>query len=123
MLNNAVMGAIYVNFSSNSMPKETLDVLIASFSQLKQIVIWEQNDLPDNLPSNILKPTTWSPNSILSHTKIRLLITSGETSVLKLALFYGVPMLIIPFGNNQVGVLPFLCHLKLNLINSLDLNK
>lgn len=94
-----------MNFNSCSIPKEALDVLIGSFSQLKQIVIWEQNDLPDNLPPNILRPTEWSKNSILSHKKIRLLVTSGETSVLKLALFYGVPMLIIPFGNNQVGVL------------------
>lgn len=81
-------------------------MLFASFSELKQIIIWEQNDLPDNLPSNILRPAEWSPNSILSHKNIRLIVTSGETSVLKLALFYGVPMLIIPFGNNQVGVLP-----------------
>lgn len=112
MLNNAVTGAIYVNFHNCSIPKETLDVLIASFSQLKQIFIWEQNDLPDNLPSNILRSKAWSPNSILSHTKIRLLITSGETSVLKLALFYGVPILIIPFGNNQVGILPLVMSFK-----------
>lgn len=98
------MGAVYVNFGSCSISQETLNVIIKSFGQLKQSIIWEYEIIPDNLPSNIMIRNHLPQNSILAHTNVQLLITNGDTSVLKLALFYGIPMLIIPFENTQVCV-------------------
>lgn len=102
-LDNAALGAVYVCFGTCSIARETIDVLIKSFSQIQQAVLWEHDETLTDLPSNIAIRNKLSHNSILAHENIRLLITNGDASVLKLALFYGIPILIIPFENNQVG--------------------
>ncbi|KAI9551886.1 hypothetical protein GHT06_022222 [Daphnia sinensis] len=88
----------------SSMPKETLASFIRVFSKLPQQVIWKwEAELPSNLPSNI-KMVKWLPQQdLLGHPNARLFITHGGLLGTQEAAYHGVPMLGLPFGNDQRG--------------------
>lgn len=98
-----------MSFDSCNVPEKILEILIESFGQLNKTVLWEQGNKSIELPSNIIAASKLSHNASLAHKNTQLLITNGETTVLKLALYYGIPMLIIPFENNQVQLTELKC--------------
>lgn len=88
----------------SSMPKETLASFIRVFSKLPQQVIWKwEAEIPSNLPPNI-KMVKWLPQQdFLGHPNARLFITHGGLLGTQEAAYHGVPMLGLPFGNDQRG--------------------
>lgn len=106
---------------TNEMPKEKLTEIIEAFRDIKQRVLWKvDEDIPGTLPPNVMTQK-WIPQSdALAHPKVVLFISHGEVllkivseilSKLKIligglfgvqeALFRKIPMLVIPFFNDQ----------------------
>ncbi|XP_059353288.1 UDP-glycosyltransferase UGT5-like [Daphnia carinata] len=88
----------------SSMPKETLASFIRVFSKFPQRVVWKwEAEMPLNLPSNIMM-VKWLPQQdFLGHPNARLFITHGGLLGTQEAAYHGVPMLGLPFGNDQRG--------------------
>lgn len=97
-------GVVYVSVGNiKSLTPDKQKALIDSFSQLKQNVLWDNEDLIDDLPQNILMHNSPRHSAVLAHKNIVLFVTHGDTIVVKQALYFGIPMLIIPLHNNQVN--------------------
>ncbi|CAH1402295.1 unnamed protein product [Nezara viridula] len=100
-------GIIYFTFgsiiNSTSMPKELTDVFVSAFRQLKQNVImkWESDHFP-NKPKNVLIKDWLPQNGILAHPNCRLFISHGGIHGLTEAIYHKVPLVMIPFGSDQL---------------------
>lgn len=103
-MDGALNGVVYVSVGNiKSLTPDKQKALIDSFSQLKQNVLWDNEDLIDDLPQNILMHNSPRHSTVLAHKNIVLFVTHGDTIVVKQALYFGIPMLIIPLHNNQVN--------------------
>ncbi|XP_046443557.1 UDP-glycosyltransferase UGT5-like isoform X2 [Daphnia pulex] len=88
--------------SVSTMPKETVDTFIRVFSKLPQRVVWKwEADIPQGVPSNIMM-VDWLPQQdLLGHPNARLFITHGGMLGTQETIYHGVPLLGLPFGNDQ----------------------
>ncbi|XP_055305728.1 UDP-glucosyltransferase 2-like [Sitodiplosis mosellana] len=98
VLDSALQGVIYVRIGTH-LPIETQDKLIETFRDMNQKCIWD-GILPSD--SNFIICNNSPSRLILSHKNTSLLITEDDTVAIKQALHYGIPMLIIPFQNNEL---------------------
>lgn len=92
---------IYVRIGKY-LPCHTQHELMETFRNMKHNFIWEHENIDSILPSNIIISENLPSRLILSHKNTSLLITQDDTVAIKQALHYGIPMLIIPFHNNEV---------------------
>lgn len=105
-IDDAHHGVIYFSFGSNiqgsDMPQRLQETFIETFKNLPQRVLWKfEGKIPSNVPSNVLIWKWFPQHDILAHPNIVLFITHGGLFSLQESLYNGIPMLIIPFFNDQ----------------------
>ncbi|XP_063705004.1 UDP-glycosyltransferase UGT4-like [Culicoides brevitarsis] len=105
-IDEASHGVIYFSFGSNirgqDMPEKLQETFIEVFRNLPQRVLWKfEGVVPENIPENILIWKWFPQHDILAHPNVRLFITHGGLFSMQESLFNGIPMLIIPFFNDQ----------------------
>uniref|UniRef100_A0A336LLK7 CSON001318 protein n=1 Tax=Culicoides sonorensis TaxID=179676 RepID=A0A336LLK7_CULSO len=103
----AVDGLIFVSFGTNikskDLPKEKRDILLKSFSGLKQRILWKfEHDSIENLPSNVLTKKWLPQNDILAHKNTKLFISHMGLGSYVEALYHAVPIIAIPFLGDQI---------------------
>ena len=92
----------------DEMPLEMIQVFIRVFGRLKQQVVWQWKGLtadgaikPLNLTDNVLL-VDWLPQQdLLGHENCRAFITHGGLLSTQEAVYHGVPVLGLPFVNDQ----------------------
>nr|CAH7757405.1 unnamed protein product [Callosobruchus chinensis] len=106
-LDKANNGVIYFSLgtsvSSSQLNEVKKKTIIDTFRQLPYSIIWkyEQDDLTD-IPDNVLI-VKWAPQQdILRHPNVKLFITQGGQQSIEEALLNGVPMIVLPFGVDQI---------------------
>ncbi|CAG7732081.1 unnamed protein product [Allacma fusca] len=106
-LDGAKDGAILLTFGSsidlNTVPdyfKETMFNLFAKFPHIRFIFKWE-GLLPADAPKNI-KASKWLPQfEILAHPNIKAFISHAGSNSLTEAMYYGVPVVLMPLFGDQ----------------------
>uniref|UniRef100_A0A0P5LVW5 UDP-glucuronosyltransferase n=1 Tax=Daphnia magna TaxID=35525 RepID=A0A0P5LVW5_9CRUS len=88
--------------SVSSMPQDLVDTFMRVFSKLPQRVIWKwEAGIPDSIPPNIMM-VDWLPQQdLLGHPNARVFITHGGMLGTQESIYHGVPLLGLPFGNDQ----------------------
>merc|ERR1712136_242614 len=86
----------------NDMPEFMIKAFVEVFGQLPQRVIWQwKGETRANLPDNIMT-VEWMPQQdLLGHKNCRLFLTHGGLNSLMEAVYHGVPVLGLPFFNDQ----------------------
>lgn len=83
--------------------------LLETFRDMNQIFLFEHEAIEyHNLPRNIIISENMPSKIILSHKNTTLFITRDDNLSIRRALHCGIPMLIIPFQNNEVS--KDVCH-------------
>lgn len=105
-IDEARHGVIYFSFGSNiqgsDMPQHLQEIFIKTIKKLPQRVLWKfEGTPPTNIPSNVLIWKWFPQHDILAHENVVLFITHGGLFSLQESLYNGIPMLIIPFFNDQ----------------------
>ncbi|XP_072175900.1 UDP-glucuronosyltransferase 2C1-like [Diadema setosum] len=92
------LGSMVASISDESVTNAIAKV----FSELKQRVVWRYvGPTPANLGNNTLI-SDWLPQSdLLGHPKARLLIYHGGSAGVHEAVYFGVPMVIMPLFGDQ----------------------
>lgn len=73
-----------------------------SFKGLKQRVLWKfENESLANVPSNVMIRKWLPQNDILAHENVVLFIAHGGLFGTSESLYYGIPLLVIPFFGDQ----------------------
>lgn len=105
--NGVVIVSLGSNFRSDFMPMEKQKIFLDAFSELRDYhFIWkfESNISSADLPKNILIHP-WLPLSdILAEPKVKTIFFHGGLLTTQEALYRGIPMLIMPFGFDQIQV-------------------
>ncbi|XP_075223896.1 uncharacterized protein LOC142325751 [Lycorma delicatula] len=105
-MDNSKNGVIYVSFGSllpsEEMPDDMREALIKAFGKLKQNVLWKLS--ADSLPglSKNVKLSKWLPQQdVLAHPNCLAFITHGGLLSQEEAIYFGVPVIGIPFFGDQ----------------------
>ncbi|XP_046736277.1 UDP-glucosyltransferase 2-like [Diprion similis] len=109
-LDDSSDGFVYVSFGSmikiESLPKEILANLYASFAKLAPVrvlmKIAKPEELPPGLSANVLT-LSWIPQlAVLQHKNARAFVTHGGLMGTQEAIYYGIPMIGIPLFGDQI---------------------
>lgn len=100
-------GIIYVSFGSNvkssNLNESKVAILLEAFSRIecyKVLWKWERPNFPSNSRNVFL--FEWLPQTdIFATGMVKLFITQGGQQSMEEAIYYGVPMLVIPFFGDQ----------------------
>lgn len=93
---------VLVSFGSNvlSLEERTGEMLRDTFSKLNLKVIWRTNN--EKAPTGNVLALSWVPQTeLLASGKVRLLITHGGAASTMEAIYYGVPMIVLPMHVEQ----------------------
>ncbi|XP_043064974.1 UDP-glucuronosyltransferase 2A3-like isoform X4 [Drosophila ficusphila] len=122
-------GVIYFSLGTNvkteSLSEDRKKILIETFESLPQRVLWkfEDDELPGK-PSNVLISNWFPQQDILSHPKVRLFITHGGMQSTIESIYFGKPMLGLPFFYDQFGNMEHIKRKGLGLVlNFKDMTK
>ena len=88
----------------SEMPSHILQMFVPVFAKLPQRIIWQwpSESQLDNLPDNILL-LKWLPQQdLLGHPKCQVFMTHGGLLSTQEAIYHGVPVLGLPFINDQL---------------------
>lgn len=101
-----VLMSLGTNIKSNMLGKETLSSIIRTFAQLPDYnFIWkfesEPHELPIELPRNVMVAKFLPQNDILAHPSVKAFVTHSGLLSTQEALWYGKPMVAIPFFCDQ----------------------
>ncbi|KAJ8922404.1 hypothetical protein NQ315_004350 [Exocentrus adspersus] len=105
-LNESQNAVIYFSLGSNvrvrDLPGETLNVLLETFVQSPFRVVWkvEATDVIKNA-SNIYTGRWLPQQEILAHKSVKAFVTQGGQQSIEEAVYYGVPMIGLPFYVDQ----------------------
>ncbi|XP_034242083.1 UDP-glucuronosyltransferase 2B15-like isoform X2 [Thrips palmi] len=104
-MDDAEHGVVYFSLGSqvrsDSLPKATIEALLAAFAALPQRVLWKYEDAILQPPPNV-KIAPWLPQSdVLAHPKVLVFMTHGGLMGTTEALSLGVPMIGIPIFADQ----------------------
>ncbi|XP_034113803.1 UDP-glucosyltransferase 2 [Drosophila albomicans] len=99
-------GVIYFSLGSNvkskDLPQETRDTLLKVFGGLKQRVLWKfEDDNMPNKPDNVFLSKWFPQPDILAHKNVKLFISHGGLLSTIESVFFGKPILGIPFFYDQ----------------------
>nr|CAD7606441.1 unnamed protein product [Timema genevievae] len=100
--NGAILFTLGTNVRSDQLPPETRKALLDAFSELPQRILWkfETEDLPGK-PDNVMI-SKWLPQSdVLGHPNVKLFITHCGLYSTQEAIYFGVPVVGIPFFMDQ----------------------
>jgi glucuronosyltransferase len=104
-MNSAENGVIFFSFgtylNTNEIPEEKWTQIIESLGSLKQKVLMRVGGKVENLPPNVLARQWFFQNEIIAHPKMVLFIGQGGLLSVQEATYHAVPMLLIPFFNDQ----------------------
>lgn len=108
-IDSAEHGVIYFSLGSNVKPsvmdeQKKLDIL-ATFSKLKQKVIWKWDDESMKVDKNKFMVRKWLPqDDILTNDKVKLFVTHGGLLSCTESIYRGKPIVGIPvFGDQTVN--------------------
>lgn len=76
--------------------------ILEAFSDLPFNVLWKFED--ENIPKKTknIKIVSWVPQTaVLAHPNIKAFVTQGGLQSVEEAIYFGVPMLVIPFYGDQ----------------------
>lgn len=99
----SILFSLGTNLNVADFAEEKLSIILTVFSKLKQNIIWKWNgdEIPANKPENVLMERWLPQEDILAHPNIRLFISHCGFGGVTESLFHGVPILAIPFFNDQ----------------------
>ncbi|KAH8244031.1 hypothetical protein KR032_012466 [Drosophila birchii] len=93
-------GVIYFSMGSNmkstDLPRETRDVLVETFANLKQRVLWKFEDQLPEKPDNVLIKKWFPQSDILAHPNVKLFISQGGQLSITESVYFGKPFLGLP---------------------------
>ncbi|XP_017783682.1 PREDICTED: UDP-glucuronosyltransferase 2B33-like [Nicrophorus vespilloides] len=105
-LDEAKHGAVFFSFGSNiqskDLPPEKLAGIMKALSKLKQRVLWkfEEENLPGK-PNNVMIGKWMPQQEILNHPNVELFLTHGGLLSTIEAIYFGVPLIGVPFMGDQ----------------------
>ncbi|XP_046605329.1 UDP-glucosyltransferase 2-like isoform X2 [Neodiprion virginianus] len=105
-LDDAEHGAIVISFGSNiqssTLGSDKIKIILAALGQLKQHVLWkfEATDLPGR-PKNVMIRKWLPQNDVLAHPKVRVLWSHSGLLSTQEAVWWGVPLVGMPFYVDQ----------------------
>ncbi|XP_051153638.1 UDP-glycosyltransferase UGT5-like isoform X2 [Leptopilina boulardi] len=105
-LDNAPDGVIYFSLGSNlqsdQLSNNSLTALYGAFRTLKQKILWKHTGIPTIEIKNI-KFIKWAPQqTVLAHKNTKVFMMQGGLQSLQEAVYYGVPLISIPFFGDQL---------------------
>ena len=104
-MDSSPQGVILISFGSavDELAAPALAKVFTALKQLDQRVIYKSKQTLDNVPENV-RVVDWMPqNDLLGHPNMKLFITHcGMNSYIE-AVYQGVPLLAMPFANDQHG--------------------
>ncbi|XP_041983218.1 UDP-glycosyltransferase UGT5-like [Aricia agestis] len=105
VMDNATEGAIYFSLGSllpvRTMSEEMKAKFLKIFSNLNQTVIWKSDVAIHNVSKNV-HVVNWAPQQrILGHPNCRLFITHAGLLSITEAVYFGVPVIGMPFFADQ----------------------
>ncbi|XP_060535190.1 UDP-glycosyltransferase UGT4-like isoform X1 [Cylas formicarius] len=98
---------IYFSFGTNvrtaEIPKRIVDVVLHAIQQLPYTVLWKYDgdELPQNISSNVHIRKWFPQQDVLAHPKVKLFVTQGGLQSIEEAVYYQVPLLVVPFYSDQ----------------------
>ncbi|XP_001606466.2 UDP-glucuronosyltransferase 2B23-like [Nasonia vitripennis] len=104
-LDESSEGAIYFSLGSNlqsqQLPAKALKALSDAFGSLKQRVLWKHSG-PLPVQAANIKFVKWAPQqAILAHPNLKIYVMQGGLQSMQEAVYYGVPLLVLPFFGDQ----------------------
>ena len=89
----------------SSMPPHFVEIFARVFARLPQRVFWkwEKATIKEKLSDNVII-VDWLPQQdLLGHKNAKLFISHGGLLGIQESAYHGVPLLGLPFGNDQRG--------------------
>lgn len=115
-----VLFSLGSNLRSDNIPISKQQLFINVFREFRDYnFLWkfEGNISDDDLPKNV-RIHSWLPQSdILAHPKLKAFITHGGLLSAQESIWYGVPLVVIPFALDQHMVTEFFFDLFPNKLN------
>ena len=98
-------GVVFVSFGSvikaSKMPEEKRLMMLKSFSELKQRVVWKWEEAMEDVPDNVLV-SSWLPQpSLLAHQNVRLFVTHGGAGSIQETICHKTPIVGVPVHGDQ----------------------
>lgn len=84
------------------------NAIVDAFKQLPQYnFLWKfEEDIPFEVPANVMVKKWFRQNDILSHPNIKLFVTHGGSMSTYETAWHGIPTIGIPFIVDQYTVIP-----------------
>ncbi|XP_075147412.1 uncharacterized protein LOC142221545 [Haematobia irritans] len=106
LLDKSQEGVIYFSLGSNVKSKdlspEVQEIFLQTFKELKVTVLWKfENDKMPQKPDNVIIRKWFPQHSILAHPNIKLFISQGGFLSTAETIYFGKPVLGIPFLGDQ----------------------
>ena len=103
-----VLMSLGTNMRSNMLGKERLSAIVKTFAQIPDYnFIWKFESEPHELPvapsKNVFVSKFLPQNDILAHPSIKAFVTHSGLLSTQESLWYGKPMIAIPFFVDQIG--------------------
>ncbi|KAL3288942.1 hypothetical protein HHI36_003386 [Cryptolaemus montrouzieri] len=109
ILDDAVDGVVYFSLGTNVrfeyLEKNWKQKILQELGKLPYTVLckWESDDHPDR-PQNVILRKWFPQQSILGHPNVKVFVTQGGQYSMEDAISNGVPMVVVPFHNDQFVV-------------------
>ncbi|KAG5870205.1 hypothetical protein JTB14_030318 [Gonioctena quinquepunctata] len=107
IMDRAKHGIILVSFGSNvrsdRLKPEQRKALFGAFGRLKQTVVWKFESEDPDLPKNVVNRKFLPQTAILAHPNLKLFIGHGGGMSTTEAVFFGVPIIGMPFIVDQIS--------------------
>ncbi|KAJ8681570.1 hypothetical protein QAD02_017362 [Eretmocerus hayati] len=108
-LDESNMGFIYFSFGSmiriETFPRRDLDAFYGTFRKIAPVRVLlkvaKPEELPPDLPSNVMTQSWLSQIKVLKHKNIKIFITHGGLMGTQEAIYHGIPMIGFPLFGDQ----------------------
>lgn len=96
-----VFFSLGTNVKSSHLPKNKLEEIVRVFAGLKVKVLWKFEEAFEGLPKNVMVDEWLPQTDVLAHPNIKAFITHGGRLSTIEAIYFGVPIIGIPFFSDQ----------------------